>query len=57
MKLNHSFLIISIAAALIILGVGIALGLRFGLLPGLVTGVGAFIILIVAMLIVNSRQK
>ena len=56
-KINHSFLIISIAAALVILGISVALGLRFGIVPGLLSGVGSYGVLIACMLIVNTRTK
>ena len=54
-KLNHSVLIVSIASALVILGISFALGLRFGITPGLLTGVGAFTLLISLMLFANRR--
>ena len=56
-KLNHSVLIVSVAAALLILGSSIALGTRFGLTPGLMTGAGAFTLLISLMLFANRRMN
>ncbi|MBQ7542122.1 MAG: hypothetical protein IJT44_07525 [Clostridia bacterium] len=56
-KINHSFLIISIAAALVILGVAVTLGLRFGAIPGLLVGVISFTVLICCMLILNTRAN
>ncbi len=54
-KINHSVLIVSVAAALFILGISFVLGTRFGLTPGLLTGVGAFTLLISLMLFANRR--
>lgn len=56
-RLNHSVLIVSVAAALLILGSSIALGTRFGLTPGLMTGAGAFTLLISVMLFANRRMN
>ena len=56
-KINHSFLIISIASALVIFGASIALGFGFGLNVGLVTGVFAFSVLILCMLVVNHKNR
>ena len=57
MKLNHSVLIVSVAAALIIVGIAFALSFQFDYVVGLVTGLAAFVVLIVAMLILNRRKK
>lgn len=54
-RTNHSVLIISIASALLILGTSFALGFRYGLTPGLLTGVGSFTLLISFMLFANRR--
>lgn len=56
-KVNHSILIISIASALIILGASVALGLRFGAWVGLLSGLGAFTLLISCMLFANRRMS
>lgn len=54
-QINHSVLIVSFASAMLILGASIALGLRFGITPGLLTGVGSFTLLISCMLFANRR--
>ena len=54
-QINHSVLIVSFASAMLILGASIALGLRFGVTPGLLTGVGSFTLLISCMLFANRR--
>ena len=54
-KINHSVLIVSIACAVVILGASVVLGLRFGVTPGLLTGVGSFTLLIACILLANRR--
>lgn len=54
-KLNHSAMIVCIAASLIILGVSAVLSFRFGIQIGLPIGLGAFFLLIVIMVIVNHK--
>ncbi len=56
-KINHPILIISIASALVILGISIALGLRYSIAPGLLTGVCALTLLISFMLFANRRMN
>ncbi len=56
-KFNLSILIVSIASAVVILGACITLGLRFGIVPGLLTGVGAFTLLIACMLFANRKMN
>ena len=55
-KINHSVLIVSVACALIILGASVFLGLRFGITPGLLTGLGSFTLLIACFLLANRRM-
>jgi len=57
MKLNKGFLIISIAMTLVIFGVSIALTFRYGYEIGLPCGLGAFLLLIGIMLILNRRYN
>ena len=54
-KINHSILIVSVASALVILGASVMLGLRYGVTPGLLTGVGSFTLLIACMLFANRH--
>ncbi|MBR5619798.1 MAG: hypothetical protein IKW76_08680 [Clostridia bacterium] len=56
-KINHPILIVSTASAMIIIGVSIALGMRYGLATGLLTGLSAFVVLIVCMLCANRWMK
>ncbi len=56
-KINHPILIVSTASAMIIIGVSIALGMRYGLASGLLTGLSAFVVLIVCMLCANRWMK
>ena len=56
-KINHSTLIISIAAAVLIFGLSIAIGYRYGLIMGLIIGASAFVVLITCMLIYNYKQN
>ena len=56
-KLNHSVLIVSIAAAVAIIGCSLTLGLFKGVAPGLLTGLGAFTLLIACMLFANRHMK
>ena len=57
MKLNKGILITSIAMTLVIFGVSITLTIRYGYELGLPCGLGAFLLLIGVMLIVNRRKK
>ena len=54
-KINHSILIVSVASALAILGASVTLGLRYGVTPGLLTGVGSFTLLIACILFANRH--
>ncbi|MBQ7545896.1 MAG: hypothetical protein IJT41_02885 [Clostridia bacterium] len=56
-KINHSTLIISIAAAVLIFGLSIAIGYKYGLIMGLIIGVSAFVVLITCLLIYNAKQN
>ena len=56
-KINHSTLIISIAAAVLIFGLSIAIGYKYGLIMGLIIGVCSFVVLITCMLIYNYKQE
>ena len=55
-KINHSVLIVSVACALVILGASVFLGLRFGVTPGLLTGLSSFTLLIACFLLANRRM-
>lgn len=57
MKLNPTFLIISIACALVIFGLTMFLILQFNFLVGILCGLGAFAALIVAMMIASKKSK
>lgn len=57
MKLNPTFLILSIACALVIFGLMIFLILQFNFLVGILCGLGAFTALTVAMMIVGKKYK
>ena len=54
-KINHSVLIVSIAAALVIFGCAIVLGLNRGLYIGLISGTVAFVLLVGCMLLANRK--
>ena len=56
MKVDKSLLIISIAAGLLILGVALFLSLWIDPTVGILSGAGAFIVLIVLMLLLNHRK-
>ena len=56
-KINHSTLIISIAAAVLIFGLSIVIGYKYGLIMGLVIGASSFVVLIACMLIYNYKQN
>lgn len=56
-KLNHSSMIVSIAAALIIFGASLMIGLKFDWMFGLLAGASAFAILVTVMLIYNAKQN
>ncbi len=56
-KINHSVLIVSVASAMFILGISVVLGLHYGVAPGLLTGVGAFSVLITCMLFINRHMS
>ena len=55
MKVNTGILITSIAMTLVIFGLSIALTTRYGYEIGLPCGLGAFLLLISVMLIINRR--
>ena len=55
MKINHGVLITSIAMTLVIFGFSIALTIHYGYEVGLPCGLGAFLLLIGVMLIINRR--
>lgn len=57
MKFSHASLIISIAAAMIIFGLTVFLILQFNFLVGILFGVGAFLVLILAMMIFSKKNK
>ena len=56
-KINHSVLVVSIASAMVILGVSVVLGMRFGVTPGLLTGVSSFTLLIACILFANRHMS
>lgn len=56
-KINHSVLIVSVAAALVILGVSVVLGLLYGVTPGLLIGVGSFTLLLACILFSNRHMS
>ena len=56
-KINNGFLIVSIAMSLIIFGISAALTFRYGYEIGLPIGLGAFLLLISVMLILNRRSE
>lgn len=57
MKIDHTALIICIAAALLILGTAVFLSLWLDPMIGVLAGGGAFILLVCAMLILNRINK
>lgn len=57
MKLNPTFLILSIACALVIFGLTIYLILQFNFLVGILFGLGSFTALTVVMMILEKKYK
>ena len=57
MKFSQASLIVSIAAAMIIFGLTVFLILQFNFLVGILFGVGAFLVLIQAMMIFSKKNK
>ena len=57
MKFSQASLIVSIAAAMIIFGLTVFLILQFNFLVGILFGVGAFLVLILAMMILSKKNK
>ena len=57
MKIDHTALIICIAAALLILGTAVFLSLWLDPMIGVLAGGGAFVLLVCAMLILNRKNK
>ena len=57
MKIDHSALIICIAAALLILVATIFLSLWLDPIIGVLSGGAAFIILVCAMIVINRKNK
>ena len=56
-RINRGFLIVSIAMSLVIFGMSIALTYWYGYEIGLPCGLGAFLLLIGVMLLLNHRSK
>ena len=57
MKIDHSALIICIAAALLILGASIFLSLWLDAIIGVLAGGAAFIVLVCVMIVINRKNK
>lgn len=57
MKLQKSSLIVSIAAAVLLLGIAFAVGMKFGYVFGLLCGLGTFLLLAAALVILNKSEK
>lgn len=57
MKFSQASLIVSIAAAMIIFGLTVFLILQFNFLVGILFGIGAFLVLILAMMIFSKKNK
>ncbi|MGN0636140.1 MAG: hypothetical protein ACI4I5_07960 [Acutalibacteraceae bacterium] len=57
MKFSQTSLIVSIAAAMVIFGLTVFLILQFNFLVGILFGVGAFLVLILAMMIFSKKNK
>lgn len=57
MKFSQASLIVSIAAAMIIFGLTVFLILQFNFLVGILFGVVAFLVLILAMMILSKKNK
>ncbi|MDD6061202.1 MAG: hypothetical protein PUB99_01145 [Oscillospiraceae bacterium] len=57
MKFSQASLIVSIAAAMIIFGLTVFLILQFNFLVGILFGIGAFLVLILSMMIFSKKNK
>lgn len=57
MKIRKSALIVSIAVAVLLLGISFVLGMKFNYTVGILCGLGTFVILIVWMLILNKKSS
>ena len=57
LNLRKSSLIVSIAAAVLLLGIAFALGMKFGITVGILCGVGVFVALIAVLLILNKTGQ